>query len=113
MQKLIMILTETDGCSYSADIIVPFEYESLEAFFCLLDDKANEIVDSLNSHQEIPYEIQVGPVWIDPKTLVYHEVKRITKRRNEFHWVKYLPSVETLEDWFREESTRWEKPRYL
>ena len=30
MQKLIIIFHYTDGCTYDSEIVIPFEYESLE-----------------------------------------------------------------------------------
>ena len=108
MERLILTLVYTDDFSYSNDVLVPFEYESLEAFFCLLDDAAQALADRANAENRmVTGPVQVGPLWLPAERLVRCDERRVSKRSVVVAYEKNVPDVESLDDWFKRIFAAW------
>ena len=95
--KLVVVYWVGDGCTYSAEITQPIEYESIDAFLINLDDdikaglaKRNEEKSSWSSNGIFKVK---GKEW-------EFEHSDFQERNNDGSWGIYLPEVYTLEDWF-------------
>lgn len=96
--KLVMIWADSDGCTYSCEVVQPFEYESIDkAQFDFLE-LCEKNIDSNKSFQFAGHEFNAYQHYITE----YIEPKHKRKSKEPVMSArKYCePEMYTLEDWF-------------
>ena len=86
--RLIVSYQVTDGCTYSADIVVPVVYESAEAFLV-------DFENAVKSAKEKYASFSLGGQEFDSYRFVEISFDRGSKKEEI-----YLPDVYTVDEWF-------------
>lgn len=90
--KLVLTYMITDGYTYASDIVLPFEYESLEkAEFDLLEQWERKREERAAGHIERFNNIKFASMEIDYAHLIDYEKGKESYKE---------PQILTLEDWF-------------
>lgn len=102
MEKLVLEITR--GLWESYEHIVTFEYESAEAFKRLFDSIAVDICIALtdNDEYELPREIQVGPIKLEPYDFYWVSEEAAGKKTDRVirRYEPNKPFIYTLDEWF-------------
>lgn len=100
MQKLVMEV----NCGWDYDEYVVFEYSSLEEFYYLLDDAAEEAVKLLTADKMAQKQFFVGPLKFTEWQLVREDSVPTSRRNSKTIFVKrdFEYYLWTLDEWFDE-----------
>lgn len=98
MERLVVTVQITDDCTYSCDDVIPFEYESAEAFLVNLETAIKAAVAKVDAKKMmwVNGEFVAGGKTFDINSFVYH----VAEQKSYFEIV--LPDVFTLDEWFEE-----------
>lgn len=104
--KLVLCYSVGDGYTYSADIVQPFEYESVFAaeydLLIFWEKYRDGIINAQDEKVPYPYpNIKFAGLEIDLSDLTYYSEDKLHKRQEPKY---YTPEIYELNDW-------WEKNR--
>ncbi len=87
MEKIVVSYNESDGCTYSFEVVQPVEYDSIEKFYCDFED-ALKTACRVKSNQG-----SFGPF----------DFEHFMFQRNDKKWDFVMPEIQTLDEWFEKE----------
>ena len=87
--KIVVTYSIGDGCTWSADSVIPVEYESEEALLVDLEEAANAYLSKKPMDRDSETKLSGTNIFID------HLIE---------NGKYYAPSIRTLEQWFADES---------
>jgi hypothetical protein len=101
LEKIVVTYTVSDGCTYSNDIVVALEAESVEDFYVNFEAWVQECIDVAEANNDCPRgTYEVGNHKFDVDYFRYEKSKPAFDRSKGRKWEVEMPEVYTLDEWF-------------
>jgi hypothetical protein len=101
MEKIVVIYTDSDGCTYSNEIVVAIETESAEDFYVNFEAWVQKCIDDRLEIYSYPIgTYKVGTYKFEVSDFCALIPKPSHDKSKGHNWVIEMPEVYTLAEWF-------------
>jgi hypothetical protein len=101
LEKLVVTYTDSDGCTYSNEIVVAVEAESVEAFYVNFEAWVQECIDERHGINSYPVgSYKVGTYEFQVYDFCAPNPKPSHDKSKNYKWEIEMPEVYTLDEWF-------------
>jgi hypothetical protein len=101
MEKIVVICQTGDGYTFSGEVVVPLEYESVEHFYISFETWIKDMLKIAEANADYPRgTYEVGSYKFDVMEFCYAEDKKQHDKSKSTKWAIDMPEIYTLEEWF-------------